>query len=172
MHLPGEPIASTESQWFPLLIHPPPHTTSPLGSGFLSLAFPRYLHLNEQKSKLAKQAAKNGKLLTSSINLLIPLEMLGFPLRVIISFSSQLRLHYLIHFLERRIGVLLILEFSILSSLLSLEFTFSDVYLIYLSGYTTCFSSTTDTIPNSTFPAILNCILLLHYWFWWKIFTI
>ena len=152
-----------------------PLPTPPLPWGqdfFLSLFPDTSTWMSEQKSKLEMQAAKNGKLLTSSINVLIPLEMLGFPLRIIISFSSQLRLHYLLHFLERRIGMLLILEFSILSSLLSLEFTFSNVYLIYLSGYTTCFSSTMDTIPNSTFPAILNCILFLHYWFWWKIFTI
>jgi len=46
--------------------------------------------MSEEKNKLEIQAAKNGKLLTSFINLLIPLEMLGFPLRIIISLSSQL----------------------------------------------------------------------------------
>lgn len=126
--------------------------------------------MSEEKNKLEIQAAKNGKLLTSFINLLIPLEMLGFPLRIIISLSSQLWLHCHRHFLELRICMLLIMEFSTLSSLLSLGFSFWDVYLI--SFWDTYFSNMIDSMPNPTFPAILNCIFFLHYWFWWKIFTI
>lgn len=105
---------------------------------------------------------------TIFINLVIPLEMLGFPSWITISFSSQL--WYITSFTYLNC-VFLTLEFSPLSFLLSFGFTFSDVYLIYLSGCTTDFSPTLQWAFFQTlhFQPSSNCILYLHYWFCWKV---
>lgn len=101
-----------------------------LRSRFLSVTFIEHLNVWGEKNthkKLEMQGAQKWKWLTHSIILLLPLKVLEFFFfRIIISFFSQLWLHYLLHFLEFR--DLYVFDSGIFNlELLSLEFTSSGI---------------------------------------------